>query len=303
MKKVLVIGSTVVDVVVRLHHLPVTGEDVNISSQTMSLGGCAYNVFSAVRRFGVPALLFSPVGTGTYGDYVRRRLAEEGIVSPIPTPEMDNGCCYCFVEHTGERTFVCHHGAEYLFREEWFSLLRLEEFDSVYVCGLEVEESTGEVLLRFLENHPGLRLYFAPGARIAQIPADRMERMLDLRPVLHLNEGEAMAAAGAPTAEEAAALLGRRTGSGVVVTLGARGAYVWEKGSGTAVEGVRARQRDTIGAGDAHAGALIACLQMGCSLAEAAGRANRVAAAVVEVPGALLPKERFDRLKLPTVGE
>ena len=42
MKQALIIGSTVADVTVRLPHLPVTGEDVIVESQSMSLGGCAY---------------------------------------------------------------------------------------------------------------------------------------------------------------------------------------------------------------------------------------------------------------------
>ena len=126
-----------------------------------------------------------------------------------------------------------------------------------------------------------------------------MERLLDLGPVLHLNEEESIAASGAETVEAAAECLSRRTGSSVVVTLGARGAYVWDGGAGALVGGVKARQVDTIGAGDAHAGAMIACRQMGCSLVEAVARANRVAAAVVEVQGALLPEERFRSLDLP----
>ena len=71
MKKVLVIGSTVVDVVVNLvDHLPKTGEDVHIRSQHMSLGGCAYNVSDSIRHFQVPYILFSPIGTGVYGNFI-----------------------------------------------------------------------------------------------------------------------------------------------------------------------------------------------------------------------------------------
>ena len=71
MKQALIIGSTVADVTVRLPHLPVTGEDVIVESQSMSLGGCAYNVSEILRQSGVPYTLFSPVGTGIYGNYVR----------------------------------------------------------------------------------------------------------------------------------------------------------------------------------------------------------------------------------------
>ena len=124
MKKVLVIGSTVVDVIVALEdHLPRTGEDVHVRRQHMSLGGCAYNVSDSIRHFQVPYTLFSPVGTGIYGHFVREELKKRGIVSPIPTPDRENGCCYCFVESSGERTFISYHGAEYLFQKEWFEAL------------------------------------------------------------------------------------------------------------------------------------------------------------------------------------
>ena len=58
MKQALIIGSTVADVTVRLPHLPVTGEDVIVESQSMSLGGCAYNVSEILRQSGVP---YTPV--------------------------------------------------------------------------------------------------------------------------------------------------------------------------------------------------------------------------------------------------
>ena len=96
MKQALIIGSTVADVTVRLPHLPVTGEDVIVESQSMSLGGCAYNVSEILRQSGVPYTLFSPVGTGIYGNYVREHLKRKQIPILIPTPAADNGCCYCF---------------------------------------------------------------------------------------------------------------------------------------------------------------------------------------------------------------
>lgn len=125
MKKVLVIGSAVVDVVIHLPHLPEKSEDVHVTSQKMSLGGCAYNASDTIRHFKVPYIPFFPVGTGAYGDFVRNALAERGIVSPVPKPETENGCCYCFVEDDGERTFACYHGAEYRFQKEWFDALVL----------------------------------------------------------------------------------------------------------------------------------------------------------------------------------
>ena len=153
MKKALIIGSTVVDVIVNLvDSLPTTGEDVHVRSQHMSLGGCAYNVSDSVRHFQIPYILFSPVGTGVYGYFVREELKKKGISNPIPSPDMDNGCCYCFVEKSGERTFISYHGAEYLFQKDWFNLIDTEEIDSVYICGLEIEETTGSNVVEFLQG-------------------------------------------------------------------------------------------------------------------------------------------------------
>ena len=120
---------------------------------------------------------------------------------------MDNGCCYCFVESTGERTFVCHHGAEYRFQKEWFRLVPLDEIDTVYICGLEIEETTGSVIVSFLEEHPYLAVFFAPGPRLTVIDPALTERLFRLHPILHLNETEALAVSGASSVSEAASRL------------------------------------------------------------------------------------------------
>ncbi|MCD8097852.1 MAG: PfkB family carbohydrate kinase [Lachnospiraceae bacterium] len=297
MKNVLVIGSTVVDIIVNLHHLPKTCEDVHVLSQSMSLGGCAYNTSDILRKFQVPYILFSPVGTGFYGRFVREALAEKGIVSPIPTPDMDNGCCYCFVEHTGERTFISNHGAEYQFRPEWFRIPASENIDSVYICGLEIEEPTGVHIVRYLEEHPGYTVYFAPGLRILKISEELLERIFGLSPVLHLNETEALEYTGRSTVEQAARALYGRTGGTVIVTLGEHGAYFYSDEAHAYVSGTKAQQIDAIGAGDAHIGAVIAARKRGASWQEAIAVANRVSAAVVETKGALLPDEAFQKLQ------
>lgn len=190
-KKVLVAGSAVVDVVIHVDHLPHRGEDINVYGQTMSLGGCAYNVSDCLRHFGVPFIPFYPVGTGVYGDFVRAHLLERGIVSAAPSPSSENGCCYCFVQPDGERTFICYHGAEYRFQPGWFDTLEASEIGSVYLCGLEVEEDTGVNMIEYLERHPEFTIYFAPSARICNIATDKMDRLLALHPILHLNEDEA----------------------------------------------------------------------------------------------------------------
>lgn len=288
MKKLLFIGSAAADVVIRTPYLPRTGEDVHIQSQQVALGGCAYNAFRTAQLTGkAECTLFAPVGTGIWGDWVRAALQERGVETAIPPVDAPNGCCYCLVEPDGERTFLCEHGAEYAFQPEWFDALPTD-FDGVYICGLEVEEPTGHVILDWLEKHPPRRLYFAPGPRILHIPPEKMARIMTLGAVFHMNEPEICHFTRQDDAAQAAALLQSLTHQDVIVTLGARGAYVRHGSEDYSLPGQPARVVDTIGAGDAHIGAIMAAEADGYPLPEAAARANIVSAAVVSQAGAEL---------------
>ena len=298
MGKILVVGSTTVDIVLEVDRLPRREEDVLIRNRAMALGGCAFNAASALRGLGEPHELFCPVGSGVFGDFVRERFSELGVVTRIPPVVEENGCCYCLVEPNGERTFIAQHGAEYTFEAAWFDALDLREYDMVYVCGFEIEHRTGPAVVDFLERCAGTaQVVFAPGTRVADLPVPLVERILALHPLLHLNGDEAVAAArrylGADPADDRAAarLLCARTGAPVVMTLGPAGCWYETGAERGLVPGVPARVVDTIGAGDAHAGATMGYLHRGLPLPEALARANRVAAAVVGVKGAALPAD------------
>lgn len=294
MKRLLFIGSVVADVVIRTPFLPRTGEDLHLISQQVSLGGCAYNAFHTARLIGsADCMLFAPVGTGVWGDWVRRALEERGVVSAVPPVDAPNGCCYCLVEPDGERTFLSQHGAEYAFRAEWFDLLGDQRYDGVYLCGLEVEEPTGNVLIDYLTRHQPERLYFAPGPRLCRIPPERMAALMALHPALHLNAAEAAQFTRTEDVEKGAALLHGLTGNDVIITLGREGAYIRTGDEEAVLPGDSVQVEDTIGAGDAHIGALMAGVADGLSLAEAALKANQVSAAVVSQQGAELSQEHW----------
>ena len=296
-KKILVIGSTVADIIINLDILPTTAQDVHVKSQSMSLGGCAHNVADMIRHFGAPYTLFSPIGTGLYGDFVRNQLAAKGLASPMPTPDMANGCCYCFVEESGERTFIVDHGAEYLFYKEWFDTLNLSKLSCAYICGLEIEDKTGSTIVDFLEES-GLPVFYAPGPRICLIDAALMTRIFALHPVLHLNEDEICRYTGCDTIADAVAALFKKTQNTIIITNGANGAYYYdgtESGEGLVhfPPVVAAQIVDTIGAGDGHCGAVIAGLALGLSMYDAIAKANAASSLVVSVKGGVLSDEEF----------
>ena len=293
MKPALIIGSTCVDVIINIHHLPKTEENIHPNSQSMTVGGCAYNVAYMMRLLNAPHTFISPVGGGTYGDYVAKVLTERKIPIAVRVPEKENGCCYCLVEATGERTFMSYHGVEYSFRKEWMEPYDAASYGLVYVCGFEIEEPTGIDLIEYLEEHPSLSVCYAPGPRADHIGNEKGKRLMAMHPMLHINEREARIMSGEDSYDSAAAALHAVTKNTVIVTLGERGAYCIEQGGAAyLVPSIPAGHvEDTIGAGDSHIGTILACLTKDIPLRDAVAYANRVASAVVSVKGASLPPE------------
>lgn len=298
MKPALIIGSTCMDVIINLDHLPRTAENLRPHSHSMSLGGCAYNVAYMMRLLHGPHTFITPVGSGSYGDYVARELTKRQIPILVRVPDQDNGCCYCLVEASGERTFLSVHGAEYTFQKSWMDPYPSKDYELTYVCGLEIEEPTGIHLIEYLEEHPGLQVCYAPGPRGVKIPSWKQERMMNLHPFLHLNLQEALELSNAHSFEQAADILYSRTKNTVVITLGAQGTYCKEKhGDSYLVPSVPCEHIvDTIGAGDAHIGTILALLTRDVPLRQAIVCANEAAGAVVGIKGASLPAENVPEI-------
>ena len=294
MSKALVIGSTVCDIMVYLDRLPSREGDAHIHEQTWSLGGCAFNVVSVLHALGQKVDFISPVGTGIYGDFVRAELDKLGIQSPISVAGA-NGCCYCFIESDGKRTFLSDHGVEYGFQKEWLQSLELESYDAIYLCGLEVEEPTGMELIQSVSKLEG-QVIFAPGPRGLLIPKDRLEAIYDLQPILHLNEVEAKAFSACEEIPEAAKKLHQRTGQLVVVTLGEKGAIAYD-GNWYEAAGIQTVVLDTVGAGDSHLGAFLAASLQGVDVEDALTFANRLASKVVATRGVHLERHHYHALE------
>lgn len=314
MKRLLIIGSTCVDVILRLDHLPTTGEDMH-PVQRFAMGGCAFNVAQVPKAYDVDLRFVTPIGDhGVFSDFVRAHLDNAGFRGPITVPDSENGCCYCLVERSGERTFLSVHGVEYSFHAEYMDAFAGEHFDYTYICGLEVEETTGGELVAWLEAHPDIAgtVVYAPGPRGIEVDADRTAHILAMHPILHLNEQEAQALAGINESKmqtlaamgddkdhvlagmsgseepvlAAAQALHAKTGNMVIVTRGADGVlWISADGSVHSAPSVPSTVVDTIGAGDSHCGAVLTGLTLGWTEEDTMRFANQVASEVVAQEG------------------
>lgn len=276
MKSTLIIGSSVCDVHIYVSQMPQVTGDENIIRQEMSMGGCAWNVASVFRQLQLPYTLFSPIGQGIYGDFVKRHFQKYHIPQLIETTQK-NGCCYCVIDNKGERTFLCEHGAEYFFQKEWFSLLDMSQYDSIYICGLEIEEDQQQLIYQFLKQYPHHTIYFAPGPRLLEIPEQSMQNILSLRPILHLNQQEILTYTKQNDLEKACVLLYQQTKQPIIVTLGKDGCYFYDESQAYFVPTPKVSVYNTNGAGDTHLGAIMAYRQKGYAWLETLQKANIMA--------------------------
>lgn len=288
------IGSVVADIIIHLDHLPQREEDLSVISQSMQLGGCAFNASDCFRHLQAPHQLLCPVGTGIYGEFVHSELRKRQIEMPLQSSEA-NGCCYCFVEKDGERTFLSHHGAEYRLQQSELEKFPIKQEDYLYISGLEIEEESGLEVIRFLQQKQPKHLFFAPGPRLKHISQAKWQMLFALHPILHLNEAEALALTEAKSYQEASQILYAHTQAAIIITMASQGSCFYDGSTLTYQPAYPVSEVvDTIGAGDNHAGMCLYGLIAGWTPKEILTKANHYAAAIIQCSGGQMTAEKFN---------
>ena len=77
-RRLVLVGSVIVDIVLYVEALPERGGDV-VASRSMTTAGGGFNVLSAAARQGLPSAYGGLVGTGPFGAQVRAALAAESV--------------------------------------------------------------------------------------------------------------------------------------------------------------------------------------------------------------------------------
>ncbi|NNN21315.1 MAG: hypothetical protein HKL80_04850, partial [Acidimicrobiales bacterium] len=109
-KRLIVVGSILVDVMVYVETLPERGSDTFASDKRITSGG-GFNVCSASKRMGLESVYLGRIGDGPFGRQVARDLEIEGISAPLGFIHgEDSGFTVGVVEKGGERTFMTAAG-------------------------------------------------------------------------------------------------------------------------------------------------------------------------------------------------
>lgn len=274
MSAVLVLGSSNIDIVVRVERLPSAGETVMGDERREFWGGKGANQALAAVRSGAEVRFVTMLGNDAGGDAYGRYLVESGI-SPggILRTEASTGVALIVVDEKGENQIAVAPGANALLTPGRMRRKRgLLDFGDVVLAQLEAPIPSVMAAFRQGRKRSACNV-LNPAPAAGDLP-DELLRFTD---VLVPNETEAAHLAGlenAPLTDEeflrAGCALQDMGPSQVVITAGAKGAFLLdgERASWlTPPPGVKVV--DTTGAGDAFCGALAAKLAEGAAFDEA----------------------------------
>ena len=281
---VVVLGSFMMDLVIRAPRRPRAGETLVGTSLEQYFGGKGCNQAVAATRAGAPTAMIGRLGADDYGRQFLDLLAHEGIDTGcvVTDPADGTGIGVPLVEDSGDNSIVIIPRAN--------SRVGLDDVQAaagaiagakVLLLQLELPVET-VVAAAAIARGAGVTVVLNPAPAVADLRA--FEGLVDL---LVPNEGEAAMLTGLDDPLAAARELQRRFSCPVVVTLGEQGSLVLQADGSHELLPARAVDAvDTVGAGDAYCGSLGARLAAGDGLLAAARYAGAAASLSVTRPGA-----------------
>lgn len=276
-----VIGSIVVDRIVRVPRLPRPGETVLALGEAVAPGGKGANQAVAAARCGASVRMHGR--TGPDGRLVVEALAAAGVdVAGIVTSDPATGSATVLVAEGGENAIAVLPGANgrvtgpdvarFLEPSAAGDLALFQNECSALADGIDA--ALGRGLRTWLNAAPA-------DAALAALPLERLAGLI-------VNEAEAAALTGRADPMRALDVLADRMPAGtVVVTLGADGAAAACGGARHRHPGYRVRAIDTVGCGDAFTGSFLAAVAEGSGPAAALARGNAAGALAATRSGAI----------------
>jgi 2-dehydro-3-deoxygluconokinase len=277
-----------------------TGPLAGVGQFTKRIAGADLNVAIGLSRLGFKVGWMSRVGQDSFGQYVLDTLAKEGIDASHVTldPRYPTGFQLKSKHDDGSDPAV-----EYFRKGSAASHLSLDDYAADYALGARHLHLTGvapaiSASSRELAFHlaremraAGKTISFDPNLRPTLWPS-REAMVASLNALAALADwvlpgiGEGRTLTGFDTPEDIARFYLDAGARGVIVKLGAEGAY-FRTGDHDGVIPAQpvAKVVDTVGAGDGFAVGVISALLEGLTLPAAVARGNRIGALAIQVSG------------------
>lgn len=264
---VVVVGSINMDLVIRAERFVAPGETLSCQDFRMFSGGKGANQAAASAKLGVPTQLFARVGDDVFASMLKEELAAANVdVTQVQSGPGSTGMALITTVPGGQNSIVIVPGANALLSpddvDRQWSLIRRAQ---IVLAQLEIPFGTVE---RLAERCAAEQISFIlDPAPVQSLSAELLSSVAWLTP----NETETfgltginIASAEEPALRAVAEHFLQMGVGGVVLKLGARGAYLARRLGSTSehrwIKPFAVEPRDTTAAGDAFNGAFAATL-------------------------------------------
>jgi ribokinase len=263
--RIVVVGSTMVDLVAFADRLPEPGETVVGTRFHQGFGGKGANQAVMAARFDADVAMVAAVGADPNGTAILANLEAQGVgVTDVATVEATSGVAPIWVDGAGMNRIVIIPGANRLVDGERAAAPLRRPRPALVLGQFEIPQPATAAAFRAAHEVGAVTLLNpAPGAPIAP-------DLLAATDWLVPNETEFVTIGGSALGgsiedeDDAIAELAERLGVGLIVTLGERGAAIRERGTDVIrIPSPPAVALDTTGAGDAFVGAFAVGLARG----------------------------------------
>jgi ribokinase len=285
--RIVVIGSTNTDMIIKLPHLPSPGETVLGGEFTIAHGGKGANQAIAAARAGGDVSFISCVGDDIFGQKALDNLRDNGIdTTHIKVMKgIASGIALINVSQTGENSISVAPGANsHLTPSDILENSDIIKNADVILIQLEILlETVAEALTLAGKFNVPVILNPAPARHLSNVLMQNVD-------ILTPNEKEAALLAGVSydnmDYENVSTKLVESGPETVIITLGENGAYYHKGGKGNTISGYKVNVTDTTAAGDTFNGYLAVSLACGANTEIAVKTANRAASLAVTKMGA-----------------
>ena len=290
------------DLVLRVREMPQKGETVTTKSMKKIPGGKGANQACAVGKLGGSCVFLSAVGEDDSGEQLSRSLtaANVDVRHFLRSDTEPTGTAVISVNDEGENSIMIVPGANKLCNEAYFRQHQaLIDDADILVTQLETPHEDVYRLIKYCKQ-AGKLVFLNPAPAPDHIP-EAVLRGLDF---ITPNETELEKLTGMPTKtipqiESAAEELLRRGVKNVIVTLGAKGALLYNEEGKKLYPTFPAVPVDTTAAGDTFNAGVVVGLAEGKTLSEAIDLGNAAASISTTRKGAqtsIPTREEADKL-------
>jgi len=289
-KRIVVVGSSNTDMVIRTERMPRPGETVLGGSFMMNQGGKGANQAVAAAKLGGDTVFVAKVGDDIFGRQTIDLLNQAGVDTTYVgvSPRYPSGVALINVDASGENSIAVASGANAdLTPADIDAAESVIAGAALVLLQLETPVETVEHAARLAKKH-GVRVILNPApAPRNPLPASLLANVDILIP----NKTEAELISGIEITDEASELnaisaihaTGVKT---VIFTLGSKGALICENGDCVNIPSFKVEAVDTTAAGDTFCGALCVGLSEGMQMHKAIEFANKAASITVTRMGA-----------------